>query len=148
MNLRDCELQEETDQPDGFRHHRALVGVELGAELIGCSVYEVAPGERVWPYHGHWGNEEWLIVIAGTPTLRTPDGQRELREGDVVAFPEGEAGAHTFANRSSEPVRVAIFSTLRQGMSFYPDSDKIAAGPPEDRRYYQRSDSVDYWHGE
>ena len=47
-------------------------------------------------------NEEWLVVVAATPTLRTPEGERALRDGDVVGFAEGEAGAHTFCNRTSD----------------------------------------------
>ena len=147
MNLRDCETPR-TGEAAGFLHRRISVGVELGAELLGCTVYELPPGERVFPYHWHLGNEEWLIAVSGRPTLRTPEGERELAPGDVVAFPEGEGGAHDVANRTGEPVRVAIFSTLRQGHCFYPDSDKVGAGPPEDRRYYRRSDAVDYWDGE
>jgi uncharacterized cupin superfamily protein len=148
MNLRDCEVGPPEELPGDFGHRRILVGRELGGELIGCSVYELVPGERMWPYHGHWNNEEWLIVVGGTPTLRTPAGERELAAGDFVAFAEGEHGAHTVANRSDAPTRVAIFSTLRPGTTFYPDSDKVGAGPPEDRRYYRRADARDYWDGE
>jgi hypothetical protein len=35
-----------------------------------------------------------LIVVASQVTLRTPDGERELNAGDVVAFPRGLAGGH------------------------------------------------------
>lgn len=120
----------------------------LGAELIGCSLYELPAGVRPWPYHYHWSNEEWLVVVSGTPTLRTPDGVRELAPGKVVGFPQGEPGAHDISNRTDGTVRVAIFSTLRQGSVVYPDSDKLGAGPPHDRRYFRRGDAVDYWDGE
>jgi uncharacterized cupin superfamily protein len=69
----------------GVRHRRGRPA--LGGQQIGCTVYELPPGERLWPYHGHWNNEEWAIVVSGTPTLRTPEGERELRVGDVVGFP-------------------------------------------------------------
>ena len=131
-----------------FVHRRAGVRHHLGAELIGCSLYEVPPGKRAWPYHYHDANEEWLVVVAGRPALRTPAGERELAPGDVAGFPQGEAGAHGISNRTDEPLRVAIFSTLRQGTVVYPDSDKLGAGPPHDRRYFRRDDAVDYWHGE
>ena len=72
----------------------------LGGDLIGCSLYDVDPDNQLWPYHYHWNNEEWLIVVAGTPTLRPPEGERELRAGDAVGFVEGEAGAHTLINCS------------------------------------------------
>ena len=148
MNLLECDVHAVEEMPVDFAHRRVSVREALGGELIGCSVYELPVGARVWPYHWHLGNEEWLIVVVGRPTLRTPAGERELAPGDVVAFQEGEAGGHTLANRNGEPARVAIFSTLRKGTVFYPDSDKVGAGPPDDRRYYRRGDAVDYWDGE
>jgi uncharacterized cupin superfamily protein len=147
FNLLDGEIGEGEDV-DVFVHRRAGVRHGLGAELIGCSLYEVPPGKRAWPYHHHDNNEEWLVVVDGRPTLRTPEGERELEPGDVAGFPQGEAGAHDISNRTDEPVRVAIFSTLRQGSVVYPDSDKIGAGPPWDRSYFRRADAVDYWDGE
>lgn len=148
MNLLACAVNDAEGLPAGFVHLRSSIRPGLGGEQIGCTVYEVAPGERLWPYHAHWGNEEWAIVVAGTPELRTVEGERELRAGDVVAFAEGEAGAHSFANRSAAVMRVAIFSTLRHGTTLYPDSDKVGAGPPSDRRCFRRGDAVDYWEGE
>jgi uncharacterized cupin superfamily protein len=143
VNLAECGPGEELEH-DGFHHFDLPVGPLLGADLFGCSIYDVPPGKRNWPYHYHVGNEEWLIVIAGRPTLRTSDGERELAPGDVVAFPEGEAGAHDVSNRTADAVRIAIFSTLRTGFVEYTDSGKIGVGG----RYFQHADAVDYWHGE
>jgi uncharacterized cupin superfamily protein len=52
-----------------------------------------------------------VVVLRGRPRLRTPDEWRELEEGDVVAFPRGERGAHQLVNRSNETVRFLAFST-------------------------------------
>ena len=38
--------------------------------MIGGSVYVLAPGESVCPYHFEFGSEEWLLVLEGRPTLR------------------------------------------------------------------------------
>jgi uncharacterized cupin superfamily protein len=142
LNLREAPLEQRE------RHRAVSVRETLGGELIGCTLYELDPGVRLWPYHFHWNNEEWLIVVDGTPTLRAPDGERELRAGDLVAFPEGEPGAHTVSNRSEAPARVVIFSSRNQGSVTYPDSGKVGAGPPWDRLYFRRADAVDYWDGE
>lgn len=145
MNLAAQELPgAHEDSPQGFAHRRLLVREELGGELLGCSLYEFDPGEQLWPYHWHRGNEEWLIVVTGAPTLRTPEGERPLRAGDIVSFPDGEAGAHTLYNRAAELARVAIFGTRRPGSVVYPDSDKVGAGG----LYFRRADAVDYWDGE
>ena len=107
------------------------------------------------PYHWHFGEEEWLLVVAGAPTLRTPDGERELRAGDLVAFNEGDAGAHTLYNRSGAPFRVAMFSTLRQGSVVYPDSGKVGVFAGWSRKDGQRVSlmnrpeaNLDYFEGE
>lgn len=143
VNLRDAASGEENDR-DGFRFRDRRLGPELGAEVLGCSLYDVLPGQQLWPYHYHVGNEEWLVVVDGRPMLRTPEGERELAPGDIVGFPLGEAGAHTLVNRTDANARVAIFSTLRTGSVAYPDSGKVGAGG----RYFRIADAVDYWDGE
>ena len=125
----------------------ARVGDAIGAERIGGSVYELGEGERTYPYHFHHGVEEWLIVLVGTPAVRTPGGERILRAGDVVCFPAGSAGAHAVRG----PGRVLILSANRvPSISVYPDSDKIGTRPGDDRDRldFRRSDAVDYWEGE
>lgn len=56
---------------------------------LGMSVVELLPGQTQAPYHFHHGNEELVLVLSGTPTLRTPEGERELRKGDFIFFPKG-----------------------------------------------------------
>lgn len=144
-NLLDEPLGDERAEHPGFHHFDRTLGPLLGAELFGCSLYTVPPGARNWPYHYHLGNEEWLVVVTGRPTLRTPEGERELVPGDIVAFPPGEAGAHDVSNRTDENVRVAIFSTLHPPtVPVYPDSGKVGAN----RKYFRIADAVDYWDGE
>ena len=59
--------------------------------MLGASVYELPPdGYAV--YHFHHGSEELLIVLRGRPTLRTPDGERQLDEGEAVYFPTRAGG--------------------------------------------------------
>jgi uncharacterized cupin superfamily protein len=64
--------------PDGFRRHSTRVGALLGATRSGLSVYELPPGQAVSPYHYEEPEEEWLLVVSGTPTLRHPGGEDQL----------------------------------------------------------------------
>jgi uncharacterized cupin superfamily protein len=149
FNLYDGELDERRDRP-GFSWTAARVGKALGGKLIGASLYELEPGEKSFPYHYEYGAEEWLIVVAGAPTLRVPDGERKLRAGDTIAFPEGPEGAHQVLNRSDEPTRVLILSTKGlPAVAVYPDSDKLGVWL-EDGEWamFLRGDKVDYWQGE
>jgi uncharacterized cupin superfamily protein len=144
----DWDLEEEHE---GFRIRDAWIGARLGAELIGGSVYEIDPGKKLWPYHLHHANEEWLIVLRGRPTLRTPEGERELVEGDVACFQRGPAGAHQVSNRTDDPARILMLSTmLKPEILEYPDSDKVAARDAKGERLFlsRRGEPADYWDGE
>ncbi len=88
------------------------VAQQAGAELLGATVYELEPGARWADLHVHYANEELIVVLAGTPTVHTLEGERELVAGDVVACPRGRRGAHRLENRSQEPARVVIVSTM------------------------------------
>jgi uncharacterized cupin superfamily protein len=149
-NLHGEEWNDEVEH-EGFAFKDGYVGPKIGAELIGGSVYEVAPGKKLWPYHTHHGNEEWAIVVRGRPTLRTPEGERELVEGDVACFPRGRAGAHQIRNDTDEPARVLMLSTLlKPDVVEYLDSGKISATSPADGRLFRArvGPDVEYWDGE
>lgn len=88
-------------------------------------MYELAPGDA-GRYHWHVGEEEWLLVVAGTPTLRTPEGEQQLKPWDLAVFQRGEAGAHQLRNDGDEPVRAAFFSTISDPeVVGYPDEGRI-----------------------
>ncbi len=148
FNLLDGELDDAEDKP-GYAHRRAQVGRLLGAELLGATIYETPPGEKLWPYHWELGCEEFLVVVDGTPTLRTPDGERTLARGEFVAFPEGEAGTHQLRNDSDTPFRVLIGST-KSGLyvAGYPDSGKVHISAGERRSMLRDAPELDYWDGE
>lgn len=113
--------------PDGFRRNSTRVGAAVGAARTGLSVYELPPGQAVSPYHYEDPDEEWLLVVSGTPTLRHPDGEQQLEPWDVVFFPSGPDGAHLVRNDSESTARVAIFSSKSSaaGAVVYPDSDLV-----------------------
>ena len=112
--------------PEGFRRSSKRVGAAFGATRTGLSVYELPPGQAIGPYHYENPDEEWLLVVSGTPTLRHPGGEEQLEPWDVVFFPAGPAGAHFVRNDGDAPARVAMFSsTSEAGAVVYPDSDMV-----------------------
>ena len=94
---------------------------------IGATVAEIAPNETSGFYHFHHGAEELLVILRGGPTLREPQGERTLEEGDVVHFSVGPEGAHQLINRSSEPVRYLMVSNRSSPEAVeYPDTRQIS----------------------
>jgi uncharacterized cupin superfamily protein len=138
-------------QRPGYDWRFLAVGRRLGGELLGGSVYELAPGQRSFPYHWHAANEELLIVLRGTPTLRSPGGERTLADGDTVVFGRGPAGAHQLRNDAEEPARVLMLSTRETPeIVEYVDSGKVGLSPGSGGRVRMLSTGaeVDYWDGE
>lgn len=152
-NIYTPRFDQDRHAPAGFRAQRALLGRQAGAEQLGLSLWELPPGEAAYPYHLHLCDEELIIVLDGTPSLRTPSGWRALERGEVVSFRSGERGAHQLVNWAEETARFLSFSpAARPDATIYPDSRKV--GIAERRRdglamriAYDRAD-VDYWAGE
>ena len=154
-NVFDPEFDGDQARP-GFTYRRAKLGWQAGAQRLGASLYEIPPGHATFPYHAHTANEELLVVLEGEPSLRTPGGWRDLSDGDVVAFPAGEEGAHQIANRADRSARVLVVSTMiAPEVNLYPDSGKLMAAtrPPGGKgegfqEAYRRHDATDYWESE
>ncbi len=147
VNLYEVAVAGDEGDPEGYRARMGRFGPAIGAHQLGGSVYELDPGQSVCPYHYEHPEEEWLLVLTGRPTLRNPDGEHELEEGDVVCFPEGPDGAHKVTNRSGEPVRVLMLSTkAKTAVAVYPDSGKVGVWPLG--KIFRLEDAVDYWDGE
>jgi uncharacterized cupin superfamily protein len=95
--------------------------------FLGASLYELGPGNFMI-YHAHHGSEELLILLRGRPTLRTPDGERRLDEGETVHFPPGREGAHGIRNDTDEPVRYVVAGTrVSPEVVEYPDLGQLTA---------------------
>jgi uncharacterized cupin superfamily protein len=140
-----------TEDREGWKSKDAWVGHHIGAELIGGSMYELEPGDKLWPFHAHHANEEWVIVLCGEPTLRTHEDEQQLREGDVVAFPRGKEGAHQIRNATDAPIRVLMLSTLiKPDIVEYLDTGKVGARSVAGERimFGKPGPELDYWEGE
>jgi uncharacterized cupin superfamily protein len=154
-NVFDPDFDHEEDRP-GFTCRRARIGWQAGSERLGASLYELPPGQASFPYHWHAVNEEVLFVLSGSLSVRLPTGWQELAEGEVVAFPAGEDGAHQLVNRGEDRARFLVVSTMiAPEITEYPDTGKVGAleRAPGARgsggqRFFKPSDVVDYWEGE
>jgi uncharacterized cupin superfamily protein len=152
INIASPEFEYDSDDPEGFRSGMARLGKLLGgAEESGITVYELTPGQAICPYHYECGEEEWLLVLEGTPTLRDPEGSERLEPWDVVFFEKGATGAHGVRNETNQTARVLMFSTVVvPTATVYPDSDKVGVwtGDPEADVIVRRESRVDYFDGE
>jgi uncharacterized cupin superfamily protein len=151
VNISEPDFTYDDEDPEGFRAGMFRFGPKVGAVETGASVYELPPGQALCPYHYEYGEEEWLLVLAGTATLRHPEGTEELQPWDITCFPRGPEGAHQVRNESEETVRIMMFSTLvTPTATVYPDSGKIGVwtGNKEDDVVVRQDSAVGYYDGE
>ena len=152
VDISDPEFKYDPDDPEGFRCGMFRIGPMVGANETGASVYEIPPGQAVCPYHYEIGEEEWVLVLDGTATVRTPEGTQELGPQQVMFFPKGPQGAHQIRNATEAPVRILMWSTVMYPTAtVYPDSDKIGiwtGGDRSDDAIVPRSAKVGYYDGE
>ena len=151
LNISDPTFKYDPGDPGGFRAGMFRMGGELGAQRTGTTVYELPPGQAVCPYHYEYAEEEWVLVLAGRPSLRTPAGTGQLEPLDIAFFPRGPAGAHQLRNDGEATARVLMWSeVVVPAATVYPDSDKIGiwTGNKADDILAPRSSAVEYFQGE
>jgi uncharacterized cupin superfamily protein len=151
IDISDPEFRYDPDDPAGFRAGMVRTGPQLGARRTGASVYELPPGEALCPYHYEYGEEEWLLVLEGRASVRTPEGTEQLEPMELAFFPTGPGGAHQVRNETAARVRVLMWSeVVTPTVTVYPDSDKLGVwtGDKADDMLVERSSKVDYFHGE
>ena len=151
VSISDPSFTYDPEDAEGFRAGMFRFGPDLGAERTGTTVYELPPGESVCPYHYEYGEEEWLLVLAGRPSVRDPEGAEQLEPFDVVFFPPGPAGAHQIRNDTDETARVLMWGmVVLPTATAYPESDKVAVwtGDKAEDLIVRRSSGVEYYDGE
>lgn len=151
VRLSDAKFEYDRDDPEGFRSGMARFGRDVGAQDSGATLYELKPGEAVCPYHYEYGEEEWALVIEGTPSVRTPEGTEQLEPPDLVFFPKGPEGAHQIRNDGDAAARILMWSTVvLPTASVYPDSGKVGVwtGNKADDVMVRRDSAVEYFDGE
>lgn len=155
FDVKMARLMCESDDPERYHAGFARIGPTIDAQKLSATLYELPPDQSHCPYHYEYGNEEWLIVLEGHPTIRHPDGETEVAPGTIVCFPPGPSGAHKLTNHTATTAKYLMLSTNHDpAIIVYPDSDKIAAYPgdprdPRDNLITRREHTnTDYWDGE
>lgn len=149
-NLSNLEFSYDPSDPEGFRSGMFRIREDL-PRRTGATVYELPPGQAVCPYHYELAEEEWLMVLEGSPTVRTPEGEQRIEPQEIVFFPTGAEGAHKITNETDSTVRVLMWSeVVFPAATVYPDSDKLGVFTADraDNLMVKRSSGVEYFDGE
>jgi uncharacterized cupin superfamily protein len=157
-NLDDMEWQEMSHGSRFHSQRKTLTPFDEGpAPNLGISLYRLEPGKRAFPFHMHMANDEALLVVSGTGTLRYGAEEIALKAQDYVHLPAGSGKAHQMANTGNEPLLYYCLSTiLLPEVIHYPDTGKVATagivmddeGHPQRTRAIFHPQDTGYWDGE
>ncbi|AGB39994.1 cupin domain-containing protein [Natronococcus occultus] len=91
----------------------------LGVEAFNFNVAVLDPDERLSQNHFHYheNQKELFYVVSGSCRARTVDETVTLETDELIAFDEGEGGAHVLYNPFEKPCKL------------------VAVGWPQDGRY-------------
>jgi uncharacterized cupin superfamily protein len=108
------------------------LGDAFGLTQFGVNLVRLAPGAASALRHAHSVEDEFVLVIEGTPTLITNDGEQAIGPGMAVGFPAGTGDAHHLLNRTGEDVVFLVIGTkaTARDVVTYPDDD-LRAVPGE-----------------
>ena len=112
--------------------------------------FKLPPHKSNFPYHYHLEQEETFFIISGHGILKTPEGEKSVRAGNVIFFPAGPNGAHklTNASDSEDLVYIDFDATADTDVSIYPDSQKIGVWSSTFGGLFRLKDKARYYDGE
>ena len=82
------------------------LGNYFGLTQFGVNLTQLLPGAVSTLAHSHSKQDEFILILEGSPTLVLGEAEFSLNPGDCYGFKAGTGIAHQLVNRSSE---VAIY---------------------------------------
>ena len=125
------------------RQKRQL-GDIFGLKNFGVNLTRLSPGGESSLMHRHSRQEEFVFILAGTPTLVTDQGEVELRSGMCSGFP-ARGIAHHLVNRTDQDVFfLEIGDRTPNDEGSYPADDLAASMGADGVWKYTRKDGTPY----
>ena len=153
INLAEISIEKNRSPKGRFRRlsqhiSQALAGVN-GIGISGLNqpfeveLVRIPAGAVNWPYHSHSAKWELYLVLTGRGQVRTPAGTAELREGDCIIHPPGEA--HQITNTgATDLVYYIVADNPSSDVRHFPDTGKWhMPGLPNPVRVHAASNHYD-----
>lgn len=120
------------------------IGTWGGGHPFDLEIHRIPPRKFDFPFHSHAAQWEAYYILSGSGEVRTPKGQEDIKAGDYLVFPPGEA--HHLLNTGSVDLTFLVIADHPQAdIIHYPDSGKWQTKPQ--RKTFEMQE-VDYFKGE
>lgn len=130
-------------QVEGRIKHR--LGDHFGLTNFGINLTELAPGSVSALLHHHTKQDEFIYIVAGTPTLVLAEQEFRLRAGDCCGFKADSGVGHQLVNRSDAPVLYLEVGDRTAGdYATYPKDDLAFTAGPDGSWVLTHKDGTSY----
>jgi uncharacterized cupin superfamily protein len=121
------------------------LGECFGLTNFGVNLTDLSPGAMSALAHSHSKQDEFILVLEGTPTLVLGKEEFTLNPGDCYGFKAATGLAHQLVNRSEENVTYLEIGDRTEGDEVeYPNDDLKATQLPNGKWALMHKDGRAY----
>lgn len=118
-----------------------------GCKRVGVCIEELAPGKQACPNHYHHLEEEQMMLLEGSLTLRLGEQTYIMTAGSYVVFPAGQKAGHSLYNHTDAPCRYLLIGERNpHDVIVYPDGNRVSVRLTGEG--YNKSATMEYWEAE
>ena len=114
-----------------------------GSQITVCMEI-LPPGRQANQAHYHMLEEEHVLVLEGTMTVRLGDNAHVVGAGNYVCFPAGQKVGHSLFNHSPEPCRYLIIGNPQaHDVVVFPETGRVSVRLTGEN--YRKAHTMEYW---
>jgi uncharacterized cupin superfamily protein len=115
-----------------------------GGTQIGVANEVLEPGRQANPMHYHMLEEEHVLVLEGSLTLRLGERTYVMSAGHYVCFPAGRKVGHALYNHTAQPCRYLIIGNPSpHDVAVHTETGRVAVKLMG--QGYRQSATMEYW---
>ena len=138
---------DEYSHGQSFATRYQQLGEYGGCQRVGVCIEELAPGKQACPNHYHHLEEEQILILEGSLSLRLGDQTYVMTKDSYVVFPAGQKAGHSIYNHTDSVCRYLLIGERNShDVVVYPDSQRV--GVRLTGEGYDKNATLEYWERE
>jgi len=129
-----------------IKRRRKAIGDFGGLTQFGAHIITLSPG--VWASHRHWHSheDEFVMILKGSPLFIDNNGEVRLQPGDITVHPANDGNGHHMKNDTNADVEFLVIGTRAPegDHCHYPDVDLDLPASGTEKREYRHKNGKPY----
>jgi uncharacterized cupin superfamily protein len=135
---------EQFSRGERFGMQFQLLSQYAGASQITVCMEVLPPGKQANQAHYHLLEEEHVLVLDGSMTVRLGERSYPVSAGHYVCFPAGQQLGHALFNHTDAPCRYLVIGNPQpHDVVVFPDTGRVSVRLTGES--YRKSQTMQYW---